>query len=99
MLVAERANQRIIVEVKSFLNRSLIYDFHQAYGQFGFYLKALRKFHPDRILFLAMPEDIFGEFMDKPYYRDFIREEMRLMVFNPIEKIVTAWINDLDTEK
>ena len=33
LISAERDSEKIVVEIKSFLNRSLTYDFYGAYGQ------------------------------------------------------------------
>ncbi len=81
------------MEIKNFLNRSIIYDFHVAYKQFAFYQKALAKFEHQRHLYLAMPVDIYGEFFEKPYFREFMPTEMNLMIFDPIEIKLVQWIN------
>ncbi len=93
MLQSEKENRKIVVEVKSFLNRSIINDFHSAYGQFMFYKKALKTLEHDRLIYLAMPLDIFDEFDNKPYFKEFMATEMSLLVFNPIENTVFQWIN------
>lgn len=93
VIQAERDGTKIVVEVKSFLNRSIIYDFHQAYGQFIFYRKALINLGHDPVLYLAMPEDTYREFSNKPYYRDFMQAEMSLLIYDPNKKIITRWIN------
>jgi XisH protein len=93
MLQAERMGRKIVVEIKSFLNRSLIYDFHVAYGQFAFYRRALQKFEHGRELYLAMPIDIFEELLIKPYFKEFMETEMNIVVFDPIQKKIVQWIN------
>jgi XisH protein len=93
MFIAEKENRKIVVETKSFLNRSLIHDFHSAYGQFAFYKKALLKLEHDRIIYLAMPYDTYAELNAKPYFKEFIETEMSVVVFDPIENTITQWIN------
>jgi XisH protein len=93
MLQAVRDNQKIVVEIKSFLNRSIVHDFHGAYGQFAFYKKALAKFDHDRKIFLAMPLDIYNEFDNKPYFKEFMETEMCLLIFDPIENTIYKWLN------
>jgi XisH protein len=93
MVQAEKDNRKIVVEIKSFLNRSIIYDFHSAYGQFIFYQKALEKFEHHRDLYLAMPVDIFKEFNEKPYFQEFMSTEMRMLIFDPVTKNIIQWIN------
>lgn len=55
VFAAERADEKIAVEVKSFLSKSIMSDFHQAIGQYLDYIEALDETEPDRILYLALP--------------------------------------------
>lgn len=57
LLAAERGDEKIAVEVKSFLaSASAISEFHTAPTQFINYRAALRREEPDRILYLAVPD-------------------------------------------
>ena len=58
-LMAEKGNEKIAVEVKSFLRKSLISAFHEAIGQYLNYQSALEDTEPDRTVYLAIPEDTF----------------------------------------
>jgi len=49
---ADRGNDKIAVEVKSFISPSRISDFHLAHGQFLDYRYALEDIEPERILYL-----------------------------------------------
>lgn len=52
LLAAERGEEKIAVEVKSFLaNTSAISEFHTALGQYINYRAALRREEPDRVLY------------------------------------------------
>lgn len=62
ILAAERNNEKIAVEVKSFLGASSISEFHTALGQFINYQLALEDKEPDRRLYLAAPSSIYEEF-------------------------------------
>ena len=78
---------------KSFLNRSLTYDFHLAYGQFRIYRRGLLKTDPNRILFLALAKDVFIEIQQRSFYMELIMDEkINLLVFNPLTKTVESWI-------
>ena len=93
LISAERGNERIVVEVKSFLNKSLTYDFHLAYGQFRIYRRGLLKTDPTRVLFLAMAKDVFSEIQQRSFYMDLIKEEnINLLIFDPLNKIIESWI-------
>lgn len=58
ILVAEKIGQKIAVEIKSFLGASDITEFHTALGQFLNYRSALKLVESERILYLAVPEDV-----------------------------------------
>ena len=93
LLCAERGTDKILVEVKSFLNRSLVYDFHRAYGQFRIYRRGVLKTAPEMVLFMAMPEDVFIEIQSRPFYMELISEEdIKILIFNPLTKNIVTWI-------
>jgi XisH protein len=58
LLAAERAGEKIAVEIKSFLNPSAITDFYAALGQFLSYRLALEFVEPERNLYLAVRSQI-----------------------------------------
>jgi hypothetical protein len=60
LLAAERDDEKIAVEIKSFINTSTIADFHLAIGQFINYRTALKLKNPDRKLFLAIPDNAYS---------------------------------------
>jgi hypothetical protein len=66
LIAAERENQRIAVEIKSFLGPSLLTDFHTALGQFLIYRIVLRSKDPGRALYLAVPAPVHDEFFWQP---------------------------------
>jgi hypothetical protein len=93
LISAARGNEKIVVEVKSFLNRSLTYDFHGAYGQFRIYRRGVSQTDPERVLFLAMPEDVYNEILSRPFYVELIEDEgIKLLIFNPLTSTITSWI-------
>ncbi len=56
-LTADRENQKIAVEIKTFTNGSIVFNFHVAIGQFINYQAVLEQLEPDRKLFFG---DSFG---------------------------------------
>lgn len=93
LICAERGTEQILVEVKSFINRSLTYDFHQAYGQFRIYRRGVAKIDPKLVLFMAIPEDAYIELQTRPFYMELIADEnIKLLVFNPLTKKISSWI-------
>lgn len=62
LIVAERETEKIAVEVKSFPRASTITDFYAALGQFLSYRLGLRQTDPERVLYLAVPDDTYQKF-------------------------------------
>jgi len=59
LIAAEKNEQKIAVEVKSFMNDSPMSEFHLAVGKFINYYIALETVKPFRELYLAVPIEIF----------------------------------------
>jgi hypothetical protein len=92
VFAAEKAGQKIAVEIKSFLNPSTITDFHAALGQFLNYRLALQRRESDRILYLAVPVDTFESFFQEPFIQDAVKiYKVKLLIYNPIEKAIILW--------
>jgi XisH protein len=94
LLGAERYGEKIAVEVKCFLGFSLIEKFHEAMGQAWNYKVVLEDQQPDRLLYLAVPEDIYEDFFTQRFARMSVaRMQLNLLVFNPVKEEVVSWIS------
>jgi len=92
VFAAEKAGQKIAVEIKSFLNSSAVRDFHSALGQFLNYRLGLQMTEPDRILYLAIPIDIFESFFQERFTKEAIRQyQVKLIVYEPIQEVIIEW--------
>jgi XisH protein len=92
VFAAEKAGQKIAVEIKSFLNPSAITDFHAALGQFLNYRLALQMSEPDRRLYLAVPEDTFNSFFQEIFIQEAVKlYQVKLVVYNPVQEVITLW--------
>lgn len=92
LLAAQKAGQKIAVEIKSFLGNSDITDFHLAVGQTLNYRLALRKEQPERILYLAISSDTYQDFFNRQFIQDAIAEyQIKLLIFDPIKEEVVLW--------
>jgi hypothetical protein len=90
---AEKAGRKIAVEIKSFLGRSEITDLERALGQFRLYRFLLRRTEPDRVLYIAVPEEVYYDVFDPADGRDLVaEEEVRLVVFDPQPEVILRWI-------
>ncbi len=58
-IAAERAGEKIAVEVKSFLNVSQVVDLERAIGQYELYRHLLKRQETERKLYLAVPSYAF----------------------------------------
>jgi hypothetical protein len=93
MLAAERAGQKIAVEIKSFIGRSSVSEFHTALGQFINYQFALEEFEPERQLYLAVPESTHNSFFQRRFIRSVIeRTQIRLLVYDEKQEVIVQWL-------
>ena len=94
ILVAEKAGQKIAVEVKSFIGVSVVSEFHTALGQFLNYRSALRKKEPERILYLAVSFDVYDDFFRSSFIQEVIAEhQLRMLIFDSQREEVVLWIH------
>ena len=92
LIAAERDGQKIAVEVKSFAGTSLISDFHTALGQFLNCRQALEKQEPDRILYLAVPLEAYGEFFSLPFIEDVTQyHRLSIIVYETDGEVIVKW--------
>jgi len=93
LIAAEKGGMKIAVEIKSFIGPSTVNEFHKAVGQFVDYDTALEMFEPDRILFLAIPENIYLTFFQKQVIQKTIeRIQARILVYSPQTETIVTWI-------
>lgn len=93
LIAAEKEGVTIAVEVKSFLGASLVSEFHTALGQFLNYRFALQQKEPARVLFLAVPIDIFNTFFALTFTKGVVEQyNVKLLVYNPEKEEVNQWI-------
>lgn len=95
LIGAQKDNQKIAVEIKSFLAQSsAIYEFHTALGQFINYRAALRQEEPERILYLAVPLIAYNNFFQLEFPQSMLKEnKVKLIIYNPEKEVITEWKN------
>lgn len=93
-IAAERGEEKIAVEIKSFIGTSAISDFHTALGQFLNYRIMLEEKEPERQLYLAVPIETYETFFQSRFTQVVIeRHQLQLIVYNPIAEEIVTWIN------
>ncbi len=94
LIAAERDEEKIAVEIKSFIGPSAISDFHTALGQFLNYRIMLEVNEPDRLLYLAVPFETYGTFFQSRFAQVAIkRHQLKLLVYEPITEEIIQWIS------
>jgi hypothetical protein len=94
LLAAQKENQAIAVEVKTFLGASSVTEFHLAVGQFLNYRSILRRQQPDRQLYLAVPANVYDSFFNEELARISIEDyQIKLLVFDPEQEEILLWTN------
>lgn len=92
ILAAEKGNEKIAVEVKSFLQASFSHEFHSVLGQYLVYLQGLEKIEPERNLFLAIPFYAYLKLKEHALLLEIIEKfNVQFLVFDEENKIITSW--------
>jgi hypothetical protein len=92
-MAAQKDSRKIAVEVKSFLGDSTTYEFHAAVGQFINYRIILGELEPDRMLYLAVPEDVYDTFFASRFAQTIIAQtNLKIIAYNSEEESI-RWIN------
>lgn len=80
--------------MKSFLNASLVYDFHHALGQFMLYLIGLDIKEPNRQLYLAIPVFAYNYFESMRLIQLGIEKyQVKLIILDHDNETIESWIN------
>jgi XisH protein len=92
IIVAEKGLTKIAVEVKSFLNPSVIHDFLRASGQYNGYNIVIKRKQLNRILYLAMPVFAYEKLISYDFVQAIIENvTIKFILFDEHEKIIISW--------
>lgn len=97
LVEASQNGRTIAVEIKSFLNPSLLDDLYHAIGQYKLYQVALAEREPDTKLYLALPSTAWQIIEDDKISIFFDWLQINLLIFNPVTNQTVKWINQTDT--
>ncbi|MBD2487422.1 XisH family protein [Aulosira sp. FACHB-615] len=93
LLAAERGEEKIAVEIKTFLSDSPLTDYHAALGQFLNYRLALEISDPTRILYLAVPVGVYEVFFKREFAQISVeRYQIKQIIYDPIQEVILQWI-------
>jgi hypothetical protein len=94
LIAAEKGEQKIAVEIKSFVSKSEVDDLENALGQYVLYENILAEKEPDRKLFLAIRQSVFVSIFEDEIGKILLRnKQVCLLVFDEEHEEVLEWIN------
>ncbi|NET41800.1 element excision factor XisH family protein [Okeania sp. SIO2B3] len=94
LLAAERAEQKIAVEIKVFNSSSQVTELQKTIGQYNMYRSILRRVNPDRKLYLAIPQEVYQDFFQQPAIQDIVSDQtINLFIFDPDKEVIIQWLN------
>ncbi|MBD2439401.1 XisH family protein [Nostoc sp. FACHB-110] len=93
-IAAERDNEKIAVEIKSFLSLSPVSDLQEAVGQYEVYRTVLQELEPTRKLYLAVPKRAYEGIFSERFGQLVINNiKINLIVFDEQTQRIIKWIN------
>lgn len=94
LLVADRGSQKIAVEVKSFISSSPVKDLENALGQYILYEDIIAQEYPERVLYLAIREEVHLTFFSEPIVQIPLKSRrIKLLVFDETQEVIAQWID------
>ncbi|MDU9047294.1 MAG: element excision factor XisH family protein [Candidatus Electrothrix sp. Rat3] len=92
-IAAQRGQEKIAVEVKSFLQMSQVSELEKAMGQYELYRWLLQDNEPDRELYLAVPTHAYEGIFSKPVGKMVMAKlRMKLIVYSVSGEGELQWI-------
>jgi hypothetical protein len=92
MLAAEKNGQQIAVEIKTFAQKSFVYEFHLTMGQFINYRHVLTETEPERMLYLAIPEDTYDAYFKLLFTQSILESyQVKFFVYNTEQEVIVKW--------
>lgn len=92
MISAQKGTEKIVIEIKTFSQTSFIHAFHEATGQYDNYLLALEEVAPERLLFLAVPKNIWNTYFQERFIQKVVNHKrIKIIVYDPENEIIILW--------
>lgn len=93
-IAAEKDNEKIAVEIKSFLSLSPVSDLQDAVGQYEVYRTVLKEVEPNRQLYLAVPKRVYEGIFSERFGQLIITNiGINLIVFDEQLERIIKWIS------
>ena len=93
LLAAQRGEEKIAVEIKSFLSPSPIKDLENALGQFILYARILDRQESERRLYLAINRTVFNDIFSEEVGQLLLETtDLRLVIFDEYQEEIVEWL-------
>lgn len=93
LIAAERGLEKIAIEIKSFRRASDMQDLEEALGQFVLYNQLLKRYAPERKLYLAVTDEIGTSVFEEEAGQVLIEDGIiRVVTFDPLQEEIVRWI-------
>ncbi|MEG4800384.1 element excision factor XisH family protein [Microcoleus sp. ARI1-B5] len=94
LFAAEKQGRKIAVEIKSFLDPSLVSELEKALGQYDLYSLIMEDEDPERVLYLAIAQTVFSGFFSEEICQMVLRKKsINLIVFDSETEEILQWID------
>ena len=91
---AIRGKEKIAIEIKNFRSKSPIVDLEGAIGQYVLYQLLLQQIEPERVIYLAITQEMKNEIFSEPLGELVIEKlPLRLIIIDVEKDEVKQWIN------
>lgn len=93
LIGAEKGDEKIAVEVKTFGIPSFITALHEAVGKYIIYREALKQTNSDRVLYLAMPSNVYDLYSREPIVKNVFKSyDFKVILCKPETNKLVSWI-------
>ncbi len=94
VIAAQRNQEKIAVEIKTFGGYSPIHEMQSAMGQYLMYLSFLKKVEPERGLYLAISDVVYNHVFQRDSFQFLIEQYHIKLIVVDIDKMeVVQWKN------
>ena len=91
-IAAQKGTEKIVVEIKSFVGRSLMADFHVAVGQYSVYKSLIQETTPEYDLYLAIDDITYLNFFQREGIKFLVKtNEISLLVVDINNQEIVQW--------
>lgn len=92
LLAAEKGEQQIAVEIKSFVGLSEVNDLENAMGKYVVYHSVMTRTEPNRVLYLAVHQEAFSDVFEDPLGKLLLEDYgVKLIVFDSQKEEILKW--------